>query len=146
LSACTFFGHRDCPDSVKQKLEDTLVQLITENGVDRFYVGNQGNFDALVYRVLCELRGIYPHITVTVVLAYMPPEETANRYGSDAILPEGIEAVPKRYAISWRNKWMINQSEYVVTYVTRSFGGAAISAEIARKNGLTKIAIEGYNL
>ena len=44
---------------------------------------------------------------------------------SRTILPEGIENVPKRFAISWRNKWMINQSDYVVTYVTRTVGGAA---------------------
>ncbi len=142
MSACTFFGHRDCPDSVKQKLKDTLVQLITENGVDSFYVGNQGNFDALVYRVLCKLRNIYPHIVVTVVLAYMPTKEIANRYGSDAILPEGIEAVPKRYAISWRNKWMIDQSDYVVTYVTRPFGGAASFAEMSMKASKTVIHFE----
>lgn len=132
MNTCTFFGHRDCPDSIMPKLRETLLRLITEEGVDCFYVGNQGNFDAMVYRVLCELRKIYTHISVTVVLAYMPTEEIANKYGSDTILPEGIEAVPKRYAISWRNKWMIEQAEYVVTYVTRSFGGAAKFAEMAK--------------
>jgi len=40
------------------------------------------------------LRNIHPHITVSVVLAYMPTDEIANKYGSDTILPEGIEAVP----------------------------------------------------
>ncbi len=138
---CTFFGHRDCPDSVRLRLRETLMRLITEASVDCFLVGNQGNFDALVYSVLCELRNIYPHITVTVVLAYMPTEEIANKYGSDTILPEGIETVPKRYAISWRNKWMIEQAEYVVTYVTRSFGGAAKFAEDAKKRDKTVIVI-----
>jgi len=128
---CTFFGHRDCPDSIMTKLRETLVRLITEEGVDCFYVGNQGNFDAMVYRVLCELRNIYTHISVTVVLAYMPTEEIVNKYGSDTILPEGIEAVPKRYAISWRNKWMIDHSEYVVAYVTRGYGGSAKFVEMA---------------
>ena len=94
MSACTFFGHRDCPDSIMSILRETLARLITEEGVDCFYIGNQGNFDAMVYRVLCELRNIYTHISVTVVLAYMPTEEIANKYGSDTILPEGIEAVP----------------------------------------------------
>jgi len=72
----------------------------------------------------------------------MPTEEIANRYGSDTILREGIEAVPKRYAISWRNKWMIEQAEYVVTYVTRSFGGAALSAEMAKRRSKS---VEVYN-
>ena len=140
---CTFFGHRDCPDSIKPKLRETLVRLITEEGVDRFLVGNHGSFDALVYSVLCELRNIYPHITVSVVLAYMPTEEIADKYGSDTILPEGIEAVPKRYAISWRNKWMIDRSDYVVTYVTRSFGGAAKFAEQAMRIGKIIVDVAG---
>ena len=81
MNTCTFFGHRDCPDSIMTKLRETLVRLITEEGVDCFYVGNQGNFDAMVYRILCELRNIYTHISVTVVLAYMPTEEMVNKYG-----------------------------------------------------------------
>lgn len=49
------------------------------------------------------------------------------------MLPEGIETVHPRFAISWRNKWMIKQSDYVVTYVTHSWGGAAQFAELAEK-------------
>ena len=49
------------------------------------------------------------------------------------MLPEGIEKVPKRYAILWRNKWMIEHADYVVTYVTRSCGGSAKFQGIAIK-------------
>ena len=138
---CTFFGHRDCPDSIKPKLRETLVRLITEEGVDRFLVGNHGSFDALVYSVLCELRNIYPHITVTVVLAYMPTDR--KDFGDfESILPDGIEFVPKRYAISYRNQWMITHSEYVITYVTRRFGGAHQFSEMAKRKGKTCINLE----
>ncbi|MBE6753441.1 MAG: hypothetical protein E7559_03685 [Ruminococcaceae bacterium] len=89
----------------------------------------------MVYSVLCELRSIYPHISVAVVLAYMPTEATAKKYGADTIFPEGIETAPKRYAIFWRNKWLTEQAQYVVTYITRPFGGAAQFAELARSRG-----------
>jgi len=49
------------------------------------------------------------------------------------MLPEGIETVHPRFAISWRNKWMINQSDYVVTYITHSWGGASQFAQKAEK-------------
>lgn len=52
---------------------------------------------------------------------------------SDTIFPEGIETVPKRFAISWRNRWMLKQADYVVTYVTHSWGGAAQFAEMAKR-------------
>ena len=44
MPACTFFGHSDCPQSVMPLLHRTLEELITRCGVDRFYVGTQGEF------------------------------------------------------------------------------------------------------
>ena len=125
MSACTFFGHRECPDSIKIKLQDVLIDLIINNDVDMFYVGNQGQFDAIVRNVLRVLKEEYPQIDYAVVLAYMPGKHTEYDYYSDTMLPEGIEAVHPRYAISWRNNWMLRQSDYVVTYITHSWGGAA---------------------
>lgn len=52
MAACTFFGHRECPDSVEPQLRGVLEMLIVEHGVDMFYVGHQGQFDALVRRTL----------------------------------------------------------------------------------------------
>ena len=90
-----------------------------------FYVGNQGNFDRLVRSVLKEVTTAYPGVGYAVVLAYMPSAKKSADDFSDTLLPDGIEKVPKRFAISWRNKWMIEHADYVVTYVTRLFGGAA---------------------
>ena len=41
-----------------------------------------------------------------------------------SVYPEGIETVPKKFAIHYRNKWMLDKTDIVVTYVTRNFGGA----------------------
>ena len=41
MSACTFFGHRDCPSSIKPKLREALIDLIENHTVDMFYVGQQ---------------------------------------------------------------------------------------------------------
>ena len=48
MSACTFFGHRDCPSSIKPKLREVLIDLIENHSVDMFYVGQQGAFDGIV--------------------------------------------------------------------------------------------------
>lgn len=135
MAACTFFGHKDCPDTVRYNLRKVIIELITNYGVDMFYVGNQGWFDAIVRSVLRELKEEYPQIDYAVVLAYMPCNQNKNEDTSDTILPEGIEFVHPRYAISWRNNWMLQQSDYVVTYITHSWGGAAKFADKARKQG-----------
>ena len=125
MATCTFFGHRDCPDSIKQKLQETLIELIINHSVDMFYVGNHGRFDTIVHGVLKELKEEYPLINYAVVLAYMPGKQTEYDDYSDTMLPEGIEVIHPRYAISWRNNWMLQQSEYVITYITHTWGGAA---------------------
>ena len=134
---CTFFGHGDSPLYLIGKLEKVLEELIVNENADRFYVGNHGNFDFYAYNVLKKLQKDYSHICINVVLAYMPSVKEQNNYydHSDSILPDSIENVPKRYAISYRNKWMIENSDCVITYVTKSSGGAAQFAHLASKSG-----------
>ena len=131
MAACTFFGHRDCPDTVKEKLREALTDLIEHHGVNLFYVGNQGNFDAIARSVLGELKKQYPHIDYGAVLAYMPENKKESDLISDAIVPEGLEFVHPRYAISWRNEWMLKQFDYVLIYITHDWGGAYRYAEKA---------------
>ena len=138
MSICRFFGHRQCPSSIKPNLKNVLINLIEHQKVNVFYVGNQGSFDDMVYSVLRELSQQYSHITYAVVLAYLPPESKGELSQSqdyaDTMYPEGIETVPKRFAIDWRNRWMLKQADYVVTYITHSWGGAAKYEQLARKH------------
>ena len=134
---CCFFGHKDAPSSIYDKLEEAVKKLIVEDKVSSFLLGNQGQFDALALTAIRKLREMYPHITYNVVLAYMPgAKEVWSAYEPmETLYPEGLEAVHPRYAISLRNKWMIQESDVVVTYITHSWGGAAQFAELAeRKN------------
>lgn len=143
MAACTFFGHRDCPDRIEAKLRRVLLDLIDHHGVDRFYVGNQGQFDSLAYHTVRELKKLRPHIDLVVVLAYFPlardpyctfsPEET--------IVADGIEDVHPRYAISHRNRWMIDRSDYAVVYVKRSYGGAKRFADLAERKKKTVLRL-----
>lgn len=125
MLSCTFFGHRDCPATIRPRLREVLVELIEHRGVELFYVGRQGAFDALVRGVLRELTAEYPHIRYAVVLERLPGGRRGGEDLSDTMLPEGLEKVHPRWAISRRNAWMLDQADYVVTYVTRAWGGAA---------------------
>lgn len=135
----TFFGHKDTPKEIEPTLRSTLIDLIENKNVTVFYVGNNGNFDTMVLRQLENLSQTYP-ITYNVVLAYLPTKKSEYDSFTNTLLPEGIETIPKRFAISYRNKWMVGQADIVVTYVTHSFGGAAQFKEMAEKQG--KIVIE----
>ena len=138
---CCFFGHREVTHNIREKLTAIIERLITEEGVTEFYVGNQGQFDSTVYSVLKELKGKYPHIRYTVILAYMPDEHIKEVYGEDTLFPDGMESVPKKFAISKRNDWMIQQSGFVVCYVYKITSGAAKFREKAAKKGLRIIDV-----
>ena len=141
MATVTFFGHKDTPKEIEPTLRSTLIDLIENKNVNVFYVGNNGNFDTMVRHQLEDLSQTYP-ITYSVVLAYLPTEKNKYDNLTNTIYPEGIETVPKRFAISWRNKWMIQQSDIVVTYVTHNFGGAAQFKEMANMKKKTVINIE----
>lgn len=143
MSCCTFFGHRDAPARIEKILRGVLVSLIENENVDLFYVGNQGGFDYEVRKILKLLKVDYPHIEYAVVLAHMPGERDELGYSdySDTIYPDGLENTPPKFAVCKRNKWMIDRSDYVVTYVKRIVGGAAQFKELAEKKGKSVINI-----
>lgn len=72
-------------------------------------------------------------------LAYIPNHNNENL--SNSIIPEGIELIHPRYAISKRNTWMIEHSEYVIYYITHNFGGASKFVEKARKKNKIMIGL-----
>ena len=148
MAVCTFFGHKDCPNKIGPALEILLADLIENKNVTVFYVGNQGNFDFIVRSYLEKIKGKYPYINYYIVLAYMPTGNEFIRQDSFniTILPEGIENVPKRFAISWRNKWMLARSDFVVAYIEHDWGGAVQYAERALKQHKQVFNLGSLNL
>lgn len=133
---CTFFGHADSPTNIKKEIKKVIDDLILQKGVTTFYVGSNGNFDRMVQSVLIDLKKQYPNLECCTVLAYMPGIKSEFDTGYEkleTLYPDGLEKVPKRFAIDWRNKWMVQQSDYVISYVCHSFGGAAKYMELAKR-------------
>lgn len=136
MATVTFFGHRDAPKRIEPALRLALVDLIENKNAILFYVGNQGSFDAMVRRQLEDLAQTYP-ITYRIVLAYMPGKSDAS--DEHTILPDGLETVPRRFAINHRNKWILDKADIVVTYVTHPSSGAYKMKETAIEKGKTVI-------
>lgn len=98
----------------------------------------KGRFDALVRNVLQDLSFVYPEIHYGVLIPFQTflNSEEPEPHG---MLPEGIEEVPPRYAIEWINRWMLRRSDFVVAYITHSWGGAAKFVAQAKRQGKTVI-------
>lgn len=136
MKSCSFFGHRDTPqtDELKQKVRETVEQLIVEEGVDTFLFGSRSKFDELCHIVVTELKEKYPHIRRIV---YLCKHETACLVGAGTSLMQKIKNVTGRdvYVREFedikksdrvnsagracyveRNQWMIDESVIIVLY------------------------------
>ena len=132
----TFFGHADAPHTITEPLTALLRELI-QQGADVFYIGNHGDFDHIVTKILGQLKLQYPHIRYSIVLSYMPHGKNLyNDFNTiPTILPESVASTIPRFAITKRNHWMLAEADIVITYVTRAYGGAASFKKIAIQRG-----------
>lgn len=128
----TFCGHREVrePEKVRKWVYETVEGLIRE-GADCFYLGGYGQFDSMAADVVQEQKQKYKHITSVLVLPYIDREYDTNGY-DESIYPP-LENVPRRYAISKRNEYMVDNADVVVAYVVFSFGGASKTLRYAER-------------
>lgn len=135
---CVFFGHRVIFDEEKVKAQlKRVVRELIEQGFSTFWLGGYGEFDALADKVTRELKQEFPYIQRVCVLAYLPTNKEEYQYKSqfydEMFYPEGVELGPKKFAITRRNKFMVENADVVVASVSAKIGGAATALKHAQK-------------
>lgn len=137
-------GNRHTPNSIKEQLAEVVEQHITEYGVTTFTVGRYGQFDSIVKEVLREKKKLYPHIKLYLLAPYALDQNIeAPRYFDGTTFPEGLENVPKRYAIVQANRYMVQRSDYLISYC-HHIGNTRNIVEYAQrreKKGLIKVTL-----
>jgi uncharacterized phage-like protein YoqJ len=128
----TFCGHAQISQSEKiEKWLYDVTQKLIEQGATTFYLGGYGAFDSLAASVLREQKKQYPQIELVLVLAYLNTGRNTSGYDSTVYPP--LETVPRRFAISHRNRWMVESADVVVAYVLHDWGGAATTLRCAKQ-------------
>lgn len=137
----TFFWHHDavCTKTLIDRVSVCIEALIS-NGATDFYLGGYGNFDTLAAKIVFSMKKRNPAIKSVLVIPYLDRNYDMSWYDGSVYPP--LENVPKRYAISKRNEWMINQSDIVVAYIRHNFGGAAASVSYAKRRGKRVIFLD----
>lgn len=132
---CAFFGHREVWSDISEPLEKAVRIAIAEGATD-FWVGGYGTFDDIAAGSVRRLKKDFPEITLHLILAYLPAEKDpfSDTYDS-TIYPEGLELAPKRFAISKRNQWIVNNCDMVIAYVRNTYGGAHTAVQSAKRKG-----------
>ena len=136
MKKCTFYGHRDSSDSLTPALRRTIRNMIEKMDVRIFYVGDKGAFDRMAAACVRELKKEYPHIKLNIVLSAMPGRQSeAACIDPDTVYPDGLENVPPKFGILYRNHWMAERCDYAVVNVSGR-GGACDAAEYADRKGV----------
>ena len=128
----TFCGHSTVYplDLVQRWLHEVIEGLIVR-GARKFYLGGYGTFGQMAAATVWEQKRTHPEITSVLVLPYLDRKVSATEYDYTTYPP--LENVPRRFAISRRNRWMVDNSDVVVAYVTHDWGGAATTLKYAER-------------
>ena len=144
MKTITFCGHSRLTESEKQCIENELyiqIEKLIQQGAEEFLLGGYGDFDLLCARVVRELKENHSHINSVLVIPYINREYDENLYDTSEY--PHLETVPKRFAISKRNEYMVQNADVVIAYITHNWGGAARTFEFAKrkKKKIIKICI-----
>lgn len=144
MPTCFFIGHREAPDSLLPQLSTAVERHIIELGVTDFVVGGYGWFDSMAARIVKTAKKTHPRVTLTLLLPYHPhdrPIPTPDGFDS-TFYPPGMETVPKRAAIVKANRYMVDHSDYLISYAWHPASNARELTEYAKKRekkGLIKV-------
>ena len=149
--AVCFTGHREIPKgdikSIENKLDIVVKRLILE-GYKDFYAGGADGFDTLA--ALSVIRAMEYDMSVNLHLAFpyrkSPPENMEKRLMHDKIMnmASTVTYISEKYrptCFHERNRFMVDNSEVCVFYLTKATGGTYYTAKYASDNGKKVINI-----
>ena len=137
----SFFGHsrfigtKECEEKLLSLLEREIGDQPSE-----LLFGGYGAFDEFAFECCKKYRGLKPQNRLIFVTPYITTEYQNNRLRYEAerydeVLYPDIEDKPLRFAIVYRNRFMIEHSDLVIAFVSHTWGGAYKSLTYAKRKG-----------
>ena len=144
MTVCTFAGHREVYQAnIADKLDEAISRIIKNDDCFRFLVGGMGDFDGMCSSAVRRAKRKYPNkqISLELILPYLTQELNENKSYyeisyDDVVVPIELAGVHYKSAITKRNRWMVDKSDWMIAFVYRDFGGAYTSLRYAEKKGL----------
>ena len=145
IKACCGFGHRQILKNITEQLENS-VNYAADQGCKIFYTGAMGDFDSLFSAAVRKVKANHPDIKLICVKPYMTQDVNENgeylySLYDDIIIPTELADVHYKSVITKRNRWMISQSDLVIVYSIRNYGGAYYALKYAHSNNKSIITL-----
>ena len=120
----TFCGHSTFIKTVE--LEEQLLSILESQVGDSrcdFYLGGYGMFDGFCRECCKKYKAKHPNVSLVYVTPYLDADQFTLDLYDESVYPP-IEDKPRKFAISYRNKWMVENADLVIAYINHSYGGA----------------------
>ena len=137
MKACCGFGHRTIMKNIENSIYSAVL-LAAQEGCKTFYTGGMGDFDMQFSSAVRKLRIRFPNIKLIYIKPYFTNEINTNgeyytAMYDDIVIPPAIIGVHYKRAIKARNRWMVDNSDLIVSYIIRDYGGAADTIKYAKR-------------
>lgn len=135
MKSCFFIGHWEASPEILPALRDIVEQYIVEYGVTEFIVGHYGGFDRIAAKAVIAAKKQHPEITLSMLIPYHPAERPVELPSGfdNTFYPPGIEKVPRRLAIVWANRYMVDHAGYLIAYAWHPASNARNLLEYAKR-------------
>lgn len=133
--------------NIDNEMKIIIDNLIENSEVDTFFTGGMGQTDDKFSSIVRSLKKTYPHIRLVLIKPYFSNELNTNKYYysytyDDIVIPEELAGCHFKSAITKRNKWMIDHSDFVIDCTYRDFGGAVDAITYAHRCNKTIFKIK----
>ena len=146
----TFCGHSQYTGSGED--EHKILSLLGELVGDQYaelYLGGYGSFDAFARLCGKKYQETHPNVKLIFVTPYITVDYQKNHDSKilyDEIIYPDLEDKPLKFAISYRNKWMVEQADYVIACITHDWGGAYQTYKHAQRKKKLLFNISGKEI
>ena len=142
IKRCCFAGHGDIWDSgVKERIIKVAKDLIINHNVKEFWVGNYGIFDEYSASAIRELQKTYADVKLELIIPYLTKsinnyKEIYSEKYNNIVIADIPQNTPKRFYIAKTNEYIVNNSDFLICYIQRSWGGAITTYKYAKRKRL----------
>ena len=136
----SFIGHRQVSSVafVEDQVERIAVDLMRQKNFVEFYLGRNGEFDIAAASGIKRAQDRVGHekSALILVLPYKMKDLPYYQAFYDEVMLPVDPSVHFKAAITKRNEWMIENTDLLISYITKSEGGAYTTYRYAQTKGL----------
>lgn len=156
-TTCCFTGHRNIPAIIAEPLRDITerkIKSLIDIGIDTFICGGAVGFDMICGLTVSRIKEENNNIKLILFLPHYDQDRFYNQqnktcYNHLKKVANEIIYTSRNYyngCLHLRNRLMVENSSYLISYCTKNYGGSYYTREYANLCGLNIINVTDGSL